>query len=71
VRSQQNRSGQKRAASNSAERKFRVEEYTMKYVKPTITATQKATDCIQGAMAKVGVNNDGIQPTSSAYQADE
>ena len=44
----------------------------MKYVRPQITSLCNAVDAIQSIHAtKPGLFNDGMEATSSAYEADE
>jgi hypothetical protein len=44
----------------------------MKYAKPQIVSVYKAVDAIQSIhAAKPGVFSDGLEATSSAYEADE
>jgi hypothetical protein len=44
----------------------------MKYVKPEIVDSCVASVAIQSANAsKPGINHDGVQATSAAYEADE
>lgn len=44
----------------------------MKYAKPQIVSVYRALDIVRSVQAaKPGVFNDGIQATSSSYEADE